>query len=493
MATADARLEADRNLADFVADHYADPLGFVLNCYRWPINGEDGPDVWQMDALDAIGQQVRAHRFDGSTPVLPIRMGTSSGHGIGKSALSAWIVNWIMSTRPYARGTITANTNDQLEKKTWAAVREWTKHCLTAHWFEINSAIMYRRGCRESWFCAPQSCAEENSEAFAGQHTKASTSFYIFDEASAIPDVIWDVAEGGLTDGEPMIFAWGNPTRNTGKFHQHAFGSTRDRWTIRVIDSRSCKFSNKALIDEWATDYGEDSDFFRVRVRGLPPNADELQFIDGARVATAGTNLVQPLHTDPLILGVDVSGGGAAWTVGRYRRGNDARSIPPLRLTGEQTVRDERRLLISRLAESLREHRPDAVFIDAAFGAVVVSELRRLGFPQVFEVNFGDESPDPHYANMRAFMWARAKDWLPTGCVDQNDHRLATDLTKPGFHLDKKDRLVLESKDSMQKRNVASPDDGDALVLTFARPIGPRPQSGTSAARWLPVAPQWHG
>ena len=64
-----------------------------------------------------------------------------------------------MSTRPFCRGTLTANTNDQLQLKTWAAVREWTKRCLTSHWFDINSAIMFRKGYRESWFCAPQSCA----------------------------------------------------------------------------------------------------------------------------------------------------------------------------------------------------------------------------------------------------------------------------------------------------------------------------------------------
>ena len=43
---------------------------------------------------------------------------------------------------------------------------------MTAHWFEINTARFYRKGERESWFCAPQSCKEENSEAFAGQHAE---------------------------------------------------------------------------------------------------------------------------------------------------------------------------------------------------------------------------------------------------------------------------------------------------------------------------------
>jgi hypothetical protein len=253
-----------------------------------------------------------------------------------------------------------------------------------------------------------------------------------------------------------------------------AFGDGRDRWDIQVVDSRESHFANKALIKEWEQDYGEDSDFFRVRVRGLPPNADELQYIDAYRVAQAQRGTLQPLVGEPLIAGVDVSGGGKAWTVCRFRRGFDARSVPPIRLTGEQTVANDRQLVIAKLSDALVTHKPDAMFIDAAFGAVIVSRLRQMGFTQVHEVNFGGPASDVHDANMRASMWRSVKDWLPRGCIDPKDQRLAMDLTAPGFHLNQSNKLVLESKESMQKRNVASPDDGDALALTFAMPVRPR-------------------
>ncbi len=77
---------------------------------------------------------------------------------------------------------------------------------------------MRRRDHPESQFCSAASCREENSEAFQGQHAATSTSFYVFDEASAVPDGIHTAAEGGLTDGEPMMFLFGNPTRSTGTF-----------------------------------------------------------------------------------------------------------------------------------------------------------------------------------------------------------------------------------------------------------------------------------
>lgn len=477
--------EVDRQLADDLSDCYNDPLRFVLMAYPWGEAGSplesypEGPDTWQREILIEIGRQVREKKFDGVHPVLPIRVAISSGRGVGKGALTAWLVDWIMSTRPNAIGTVTANTNDQLSEKTWAGIRTWTKRCITSHWFELNSAVMYRIGRRESWKCTPASCAKENAEAFQGQHNAQSTSFMIFDEASGIDDEIFKAAEGGLTDGEPMIFLFFNPTRNSGYAYRAVFGSGRDRWTTRTIDARTCRMPNPAFIAEWLEDClgDEDADFFRVHVRGLPPNADELQYIDAPRIAQAQRNVVQPVTRDPLVAGVDVSGGGAAWSVCRFRRGNDARSIAPIRLTGEQTVANDRQALVAKLADALTTHQPDAMFIDSAFGAVIVSRLRQMGFSQVHEINFGGESLDAHDANQRAYMWHRLKDWLLLGAIDPKDQRLATDLGAPGFHLNKKNQLVLESKESMQKRNVASPDDGDALALTFSMAVQPKIKS----------------
>ena len=463
METPAVARHAELELHDAMSSVARDPLEFVRMAYPWPIHGQPGPDAIQTRFLTALGVQVRARGFNGTDPVLPVRMGLSSGHGIGKSALGAWIVDWIMSTRRNCRGTITANTNDQLEKKTWAAVREWTARCITAHWFEINTAIMFRKGCRATWFCAPASCDEHNSEAFAGQHARGSTSFYLNDEDSAVPDRIHDVEEGGLTSGEDMIFLFGNPTRNVGKFHRAAFGADRHRWDIQIVDARESKFSNQALIREWQDDYGEDSDFFRVRVRGLPPNASELQFIGADLVYGAQTRVIETLPDEPLVAGVDVSGGGSAWTCCWFRRGVDARSILPIRMTGEQSR--DRQHVVSQLALALQEHAPAAMFIDSAFGAVIVQRLNDLGFTQVYETNFGGPSPDEHQENQRAYQWALMKEWLKRGGIPNTHERLATDLAGPGFHLNKKNKLVLEAKESMQKRGVASPDDADALCF----------------------------
>lgn len=487
-AVVDSSQPPDVKLALLMQTYAEDPLGFVKFSYPWgepgPLKDHAGPDVWQEAFLKGIGEEVKRNKFDGVHAVPPIRRAVASGHGIGKSVMVAWLVDWIMSTRPHCQGTITANTFTQLETKTWAAIQTWTKLCITAHWFTVTSRRMYQNENRDSWFCAPQSSQEENSEAFAGQHAAGSTSFYIFDEASAIPDKIQEVSEGGLTDGEPMSFLYGNPTRNSGFFYDAAFGRMRSRWNPTIVDSRQSRFTNKAQIAEWAEDYGEDSDFFRVRVLGLPPSASDAQFIDQARVLEAQRRNVVVLPDEPLIAGADLAWGGGDDNVIRFRRGLDARSIAPIRIKGEFT-RDPG-VLTNRLADVLSKEydgqRVSMLFLDSAgIAGPIASRLRQLGHKNVQEVNFGSDSPDPKCRYMRDYMWQQMKEWLLSGAIDKH-HELEADLTGPGIRPDNRQRVWLESKETMKKRGVDSPDDGDALALTFAAPVKAKAQPKPMAA-----------
>lgn len=465
-------------LARQVAEYYDDPLGFTLFAYPWPIANEPGPDAIQREFLESLGREVQARKFDGNTPVLPIRMSETSGHGTGKSAMGAWIANWILSTRRNSIGTVTAGTYTQLEEKTWAAIQKWTKMSITRDWFDIQASGIYHKKYPEDWKLTPQTCKEENAQSFAGQHAKSSTSWYLFDEASEVPDKIWETAEGGLTDGEPMFFAWGQPVRNTGEFYRICFGDKQHRWNHRRVDARNSRFTNKALLDQWINDYGIESDWVKVRVLGLPPSASELQYIDKARIEAAMGRKAIALPDDPLVAGFDVSGGGKAWNVIRFRRGLDGNppEMKPIRIPGEHDPDRNQRVAIC--AELLNDRRPGhqlaALFVDSAFGAAIVVRLQAMGFRNVFEVNFGGASPDMHYLNMRAYMWGKTKDWLMLGGLPK-DEKLAHQLGLPGYHINTSGKLVLESKQSLQDRGEESPDDADAFALTFATAIAPKP------------------
>ncbi|WP_461521146.1 hypothetical protein [Porticoccus sp.] len=470
----------DMELADQCGQFYADPLGWVMWAFDWgheELQGFDGPDVWQQEWLTEVGKAVAERGFDGVVPVDPIREATASGHGIGKSALTAWVILWIMSTRPHAKGIVTANTSDQLRTKTWGELGKWRSRCIIGHWFEYNngrgSMSLYHRDFPESWRADAQTCREENSEAFAGLHAANSTPFYIFDEASAVPDKIWEVAEGGLTDGEPMFFVFGNPTRNDGRFRE-CFNRQAHRWNPHQIDSRTAKMTNKKLIEQWKADWGEDSDFFRVRVKGQFPRGGDMQFIPSDVAFTAMKR--EPgmyLGDDPLICAVDLARGGGDNCMIGFRRGFDAKSEKTYRIPGEKS-RDSTRV-VSLLVTILDRHKPDVTFLDATgLGGPIGDRLRQLGY-HVIDVHFGGKADNESlYVNKTAEMGARFRDWLIAGGAIPDDPELEKEITSREFGHDDKDRLQLERKKDVKKRLGFSPDWADQMYLLFAHAVPKR-------------------
>lgn len=485
----------DVMLAEELARFYDDPLGYVMFAFPWGVpdtqlEQETGPDENQIEFLTSLGKEVRERGFDGMNPVMPIRMTESSGHGTGKSAMGGWITSWILDTRPHSIGTVTAGTYTQLESRTWAAIQYWKKLSITAHWFDIQASGIFHKEFPEDWKVLPQTCKEQNAQSFAGQHAKRSTSWYLMDEASEVPDKIFDTAYGGLTDGEPMMFAWGQMVRNTGEFYKINFGSLAERWNRRRVDSRSSRFTNKEYIAQIEKDYGPESDTFKVRVLGYPPAASELQYIDRGRIDAARGRKQVALSDEPLVAGFDVSGGGRAWNVIRFRRGLDGNpeGFPVIRIPGEHDA--DRSQRIALCAELLADRRPGrvlaALFIDSAFGAAIAVRLKAMGYDNVFEVTAGAASPDPHFLNMRAYMWAKSKEWLLLGGLPPNDEILADQLALPGYHMNQSSKLVIESKEHIQARGEHSPDDADSFNLTFAAPIAPQQQQSSDDSSNFP-------
>jgi hypothetical protein len=454
---------------------YYDPLRYVMLAFPWDTdrslqlvklaspwrekyNCAYGPDAWACEFLDSIGRDVEERGFNGVNAVAPIQYAVSSGHGIGKSAMAAWLVLWIMSTRAHSKGVVTANTGEQLSSKTWAGVSAWLSRAVNKHWFDITTGKgamrLVHKDFPDSWRVDAQTSREENSESFAGLHAASSTPWYLFDEASAIPSKIWEVAEGGKTDGESMHFAFGNPTRTTGAFAE-CFGKQRHRWNTRQIDSRSVAITNKKLLDQWVADYGEDSDFVKIRVRGVFPNSSSLQFIARSLVDEAMARTVDSRQQVGMscAVGVDVARFG-------------------------DPIKRFRQLDTMQLASRVIEHTDylrmmglhPVIFIDGGgVGGGVVDRLRQLNYDPI-EVQFGGQADEPRkYLNKRAEMWGSTREWLKIGALEQ-DEAMATDLTSVEYSYTPKEQIVLESKKSMKERGLASPDAADALCLTFAYP-----------------------
>ena len=282
---------------------------------------------------------------------------------------------------------------------------------------------------------------------------------------SAVPDKIWEVGEGGMTDGEPFWFVFGNPTRNTGRFRE-CFRKFRHRWRCAQVDSRSVQITNKGKIEEWAKDYGDDSDFFKVRVKGQFPSQALTQFIPEDIVRQAmGRHLRDDQYSfAPKIISVDPAWEGDDALIIAMRQGlafKILRSIP----------KNDNDVQIANLVAQLEdEHRADAVFIDGGYGTGIVSVGRTLG-RQWQLVWFSEKAINPGYVNKRAEMWGLVKDWLRSGGAMPHDEELAQDLMGPETVPRLDGKIQLESKKDMKNRGLPSPNKADALAITFAYPV----------------------
>lgn len=470
--------EIENRLVEMMASFKHKPFDFVLFTFPWgekgtPLEKHKGPRPWQAKTLLSLQAQLQKGAI---TVVDVIQYAVASGHGVGKSALVAMLIYWAMSTMTDTKGVVTANTENQLRTKTWPELSKWHRMAINKHWFHHTATAFFSvdPDHEKTWRIDMIPWSEENTEAFAGLHNEGKRLLLIFDEASAIPDKIWEVSEGALTDEntEIMWFAFGNPTRNSGRFFD-CFNRLSHRWNPVRVDAREVDGTNKKQHQRWLEDYGEDSDFFRVRVRGLHPRASDLQFIPQDIVNQAQrAPEIAGVH-DPLIMGIDVARGGSDLSVIWYRRGMDARSIPALVIPGYET-RDTSGFVAKIVDLALtqdRVRRPDAVFVDGVgIGGPLIDRLRQLDVP-VHEVQ-GKWSPnDRKFANFRTEMWAKLREALRLGLAIPTSPELERDLTSLEYSHNNRDQLILESKDDLKERIGVSPDRADALAMTFAFPV----------------------
>src|SRR6516162_10221729 len=465
-----------------------DPEGFVLAAFPWNQPGSALQDRtlerWQQEFLRSVGKGLL-------TPEQAIRQASVSGNGVGKSTLVAWLILWALCTAADTRGVVTANTETQLKTKTWAELGKWFQLFEGNESLKLTATALFVRddengvSHERTWRIDMVPWSENNAVAFQGLHNEGKRLLMIYDEASAIPDSIWEAGDGCMTDAstERVWCVFGNPNLPKGRFREcFPGGRFSNVWRSRTVDSRSISFTDKGELNRWVHEYGEDNDFVRVRVRGVFPRAGTMQFIDDdiageASIREPGVHLY-----DPLILGVDVARYGDDASVIYVRKGRDGRTITPLLFRGLDTM-----TLAGKVAEIYAQYSADAVFVDGGgVGGGVVDRLRQLHVP-VLDVQFGAK-PDGlgyltgdegvAYANKRAEIWGSMRAWLKSGGAIPADQDLQAQLTSPQYAFNVRNEISLERKEDMKKRGLASPDIADALALTFSQYVGPLAGAG---------------
>jgi hypothetical protein len=438
--------------AQYVArEFYDDLVGYCKGVLGFT------PDAWQIEALNS----VRDHR----------RTAIRSGHGTGKTRLAAAVIHHFIATRAYPQIVCTANTQAQLISKLWRELAKVNDSAKNRDLFQWTATRFFLKAKPETWFAIAQPWTEGNSTAFAGTHE--DNVLMVFDEASEIPPIIWDVASGAMSTKGARWLVLGNPTLNTGKFFE-CFGinmwnkgdsEDEGRWHAFTINAEDCPRVDRGYINEQLREAkgNREDDFYRIRVRGLPPLQAVHQFIPVDLFEKAAFNVVEPLRQAPRILGVDVAAFGDDKCAYTERKGGRATLRGTRR--GQDTMATVGDVMKFR-QEAIDQGEPyDAICVDIiGMGRGVYDRLKEQGVNEAIAVNVGEKARRDDCINLRAELWLLCKKWLAEAQISE-EYR--NDLIGIQYKFDSSGRLQMEKKDDMKKRGLPSPDLADSLCLTF--------------------------
>jgi hypothetical protein len=459
-----------------------DPLNFVKFCFPWgmkdtPLEHFSGPRKWQEKILREITIHIQRNQSIDMPEMF--RMAVASGRGIGKSALVAWLVLWMLSTRLGSTIIITANTESQLRSRTWAELGKWMTLAINSHWWDktattIRPAKWFDEALKRDlkidtgyYYAQAQLWSEENPDAFAGIHSNYGVCL-IMDEASGIPAPIYSVSEGFFSEPttDRYWFCFSNPRRNTGPFYD-CFNSKRSYWKNLQIDSRDVEGTDKALFQKMLEQYGEDSTVARVEVMGEFPRADDDTVIPMDLIRAAIDRDVTLTASEPIVWGLDVARYGGDNSALCIRQGN---TVIDIQTFNSMDLMQLCGAVKNKYDDCTALERPQEILIDViGLGSGVVDRLSEQNLP-VRGINVA-ESPSTknNYLNLRAELWFAIKDWLAQrDCRLPNDDELVSELAAPSYKYTSTGKIKLESKEEMRKRGIKSPDKADALALTMA-------------------------
>lgn len=456
----------DKALIDLFATCYDDPYKFVLTAFDWQhgdLTDWDGPDEWQTEFLTVLRDAIKT-RTTGDV----IKMAVKSGRGPGKSAVIAWLVLWLMSTRPDFSGVVTANTGDQLDTKTWREVALWHNRAINKHWFQWTATKLVQVERPETWKVVAQKWSEHKPDAFGGLHNGGRGQCTIMDEGSGIPESIFTVAEATNTDPDSFLFTFGNPMKKASYFYQ-IFTRFRHRWLTLTVDTRRAKAANQKQIQDMIEDWGLNSDHVRVNVLGEFPETDADTLIPLHLMEAASKRQLDPSAISGVkpIWGLDPARFGDDRTALAKRRGRKLME-PVTSWRNLDTMQTAGRVK-ALYDETPPAEQPSHIVVDTiGIGSGVADRMREMGLP-VFMLNVSERpSIDGKFAKLRDELWWKARQWFEGLDVEMTDTAVIGEMADILYSYTSNGQIKVEGKQDTKDRLGRSPDLADAVVATFA-------------------------
>jgi hypothetical protein len=444
------------------------------------------------------------------------RVAVKSANGVGKTYLAADLVLWFLYTNPHSIVLTTAPTWRQVRHVLWQEIRK--RRRMAREKFP-GVMLTTRLDAGEGWFAI--GLATDEPDRFQGFH--AENLLIVFDEASGVPDDIWDAAEGVAVSDNNKILAIGNPLNTTGRFYRCFQSPLWRKITIsatahpniagkgqpipgcitptalqdRLADwcepippasepdslliahcselpdhSRGPANADAAQTREaqdtftWEGRTYRPNNLFRARVLGEFPSADDetlipLRWIESALNKAEYSRLTP--SASRLRLAADIARFGDDSTVIGWRVGPKLIHIETMQGCDLMAVAK------SIAALAFREQ-PETIAIDCiGIGAGVVDRLREMDIQGIQGINVSHRAYDPErFANRRAELYWGLRERFRQGDIQlPNDQLLVQELAAIKYLITARGQIQIEGKDRMKKRMGHSPDRADMLAMLY--------------------------
>ena len=442
-----SRVSLSNPFLDFVKKYQNNPSLFVRQVLKCK------PDPWQEELLQAVKGKER-------------KISVRAGHGVGKSACASWVIIWYFLMRHPCKIVLTAPTSSQLFDALFSEVKSWFKKLPEGlqELFEITSDRVILKSAPQDAFISCRTARAEVPESLAGIHS--DNVLLVIDEASGIPEAVFEAAAGSMSGSSATTIMLGNPVRTVGTFFE-SHHRLKNEWHTMHVSCVDSPRVSRDFIKEMEIKYSPDSSVYAVRVLGEFPKSDDDGIISMGLVEDAQNRDVEMSEFTPRVWGLDVSRFGRDKSVLAERQGTVINWLQSwqgkdlMTLTGAVHAKYE---------DTPPSEQPLEILVDSiGLGAGVVDRLRELGLP-CRGINVAEApSMRSQYLNLRAELWFQMKEWLEArDCKIPKDEGLFAELVSPRYAFSSSGKLKVESKDEMRKRGLPSPDKADAVILTLA-------------------------
>lgn len=414
----------------------------------------------------------------------PHKISVVSGHGVGKTATEAWLLIWYLFCHPQAQVPCTAPTASQLFDVLWKEVKVWLDRMppeVSAQ-YEWTADHVRMKESPETWFARAKTASKENTEALAGVH--GEWVLMLVDEGSGVEEAVYNTAAGALTNENVLVVIISNGTRTIGYFYD-SHHKDADNFQNLHFCSQDSPIVSPDYCPDIEKKHGKDSDEYRIRTGYKTGFPKESAMDDGGYVQLLHEGdiheYVQSEEEDKLFvghrtMGLDPAGEGKDKTSWAVRDRVKAKIVHRESTSNPKGIGSKTVTLAERYdieVENFRDITADSFGVGADVGMEVA--LITKGKGRIMPVNTGEpcdlEEDQELYVNKRAEYYWKLRMWLRSGGSLVLSGALKSDLLSIRYKRTMSGKIQIESKKELKKRGVKSPDDADALSLTFGREL----------------------